>query len=295
MSETKKGQLKRGVSLYSYSDLFGYCMTLEDCFQDIYDMGATCVEILASHVENYPNPSTQWVDNWFKLCEKYKIEPAEYGHWFDTRLYEERELNVDEAVENIVRDFKLANLLGFKVLRTKLTTLNENCDPVPGWEKYVEKALPYAEKYDVRMCSEIHRPTAITTKHVQDYLEFIHKTGTKHFGFNVDFGTFQNAFPAYAERNDKGLDYPKPKAASKPADILLVLPYTYCCHAKFNLMDEAFDEVTIPYKEVLHIMVDNDWKGFLVSEYEGRRKDEPDFLYDQLRRQHIMIKRIIGY
>lgn len=53
--------------------------------------------------------------------------------------------------------------------------------------------------------------------------------------------------------------------------------------------------ISVPYKEVLQIMVDNDWDGYLVSEYEGRRKDEPDFLYDQLRRQHIMIKRIIGY
>ncbi len=146
MTEIKKGQPKHGVSIFSYSDLLGVCMTLEDCFKDMYDMGATCIEILASHVENYPNPSTQWVDNWFKLCEKYKIEPAEFGHWFDTRIYEDRPLDVDESVERTVQDFKLANLLGFKVLRTKLTTLNKNADPVPGWEKYVEKALPYADQ-----------------------------------------------------------------------------------------------------------------------------------------------------
>ena len=50
----KKGP-KRGVSLYSYSAEFGLTYTLENCFEDIHDMGATGIEILAnSHIENYP-------------------------------------------------------------------------------------------------------------------------------------------------------------------------------------------------------------------------------------------------
>ncbi len=30
---------KRGVALYSYSADFGLSKTLEDCFEDLYDMG----------------------------------------------------------------------------------------------------------------------------------------------------------------------------------------------------------------------------------------------------------------
>ena len=33
----------------------------------------------------------------------------------------------------------------------KIATINEICDPEPGWEKYIERALPYAEKYNVRI------------------------------------------------------------------------------------------------------------------------------------------------
>ncbi len=294
MDEKKKGRPQRGVSLFSYSGLIGFCMTLEDCLMDMYDMGATCVEILSSHIENYPNPSKEWVDHWFKLLEKYKMEPGEYGHWCDTRLYRGRYLSVDESVDNLVRDFKLANLLGFKVLRTKLTTQNINCDPVPGWEEYVGKALDYAEKYDVRMCSEVHRPTVLTTQHIDDYIAFIEKTGTKHFGFNVDFGTFQNVFPKPGEPGNT-YSYSVPSTFSKPSDILHVLPYTYCCHAKYNYVDENFEETTIPYKEVLQILLDNGYNGCLISEYEGLRKDEPEYVCDQLRRHHIMMKRILGY
>jgi hypothetical protein len=126
-----------------------------------------------------------------------------------------------------------------------LTTINEVCDPMPGWEKYVEKALPYAEKYDVKMCSEFHRPTTLTTPHVQAYIEFIKKTRTKHFGLNVDFGTFQNKYPEFLEV--KGRYYPRAAVPSKPTNLLLLLSYVYCCHGKFNYMDENFEEGTIPY------------------------------------------------
>lgn len=307
MSELQKGRPQRGVSLYSYSSLLGVSMTLEDCFKDIHDTGATCVEILSSYIENYPLPSTAWVDNWWKLLDKYGLEPGGYGHWADTRLYKGRSYTVDEAVGNLARDFKLANLLGFKYLRTKITVTNIFADPEPGWDVYVGKALELAETYDVRMCSEIHSPTYINIPHIDEYIAFIERTGTKHFGFNVDFGTFARKDQAQdvldsledeSRANDERFAHMTALGNahfSKPEDLLKVLPYTYYCHAKFNYVNEDFEEVTIPYGEVLKILVDNGWSGNLVSEYEGPRKDDFDFVAEQLRRQHIMMKRILGY
>ncbi len=293
MKEARKGQPKRGVSVYSYSKLLGVSMTLEDCFKDLYDMGATCFELLTSHIENYPNPSPAWVDKYWRLCEKYKLQPGEMGHWVETHLHRGPRMSDDDILEQMIRDFKLAKLLGFTTLRTKITCINDYCDPEPGWEKYIERALPYAEKYNVRMCSEVHRPTTLSRQHIYEYIEFIERTGTEHFGFNVDFGTFQFQDPPGrpAVRGEKSWleDY------SKPEDILNVLPYTYACHAKFNYMDENFEEKTIPYKEVINIIVNNGWNGFLLSEYEGAQMDDFNFLSDQLRRQHIMMNRILGY
>ena len=98
---------KRGVALYSYSAEFGFEKTLEDCFEDIHDMGATGVEILANtHIENYPYPTDAWVNYWFSLCEKYQVEPVEYGHWIDCRVLQDRLLTTEEAVE---RRFAQAN------------------------------------------------------------------------------------------------------------------------------------------------------------------------------------------
>ena len=45
MSE-KKGTPRRGICLYSYHNLLGKTMTLEDAFEEMYDTGATCFEFL---------------------------------------------------------------------------------------------------------------------------------------------------------------------------------------------------------------------------------------------------------
>ncbi len=42
------GKIKRGVSVYSYSGLLNWNMTLEDCFSEIADTGAPGLEILAN-------------------------------------------------------------------------------------------------------------------------------------------------------------------------------------------------------------------------------------------------------
>lgn len=283
---------KRGVALYSYSGEFGVSMDLEDCFKDMYDCGAHGVEILANtHIPTYPELDEEWVEKWFELLDKYQIEPAEYGHWIDSRLYKDHELSVKESLQMLERDIKIAHRLGFQVMRTKMGVIDDVNTPVTNWRDIIHEALPIVEEYNVKMCPELHMPTALKSKYVDDYVEFIEKENTKNFGFNVDFGTFQNVFesefrlPGMPE--DGG-------PCSRPEDIVPILPYVYCCHAKFNYMDENFEEKTIPYADVIEILKEQNWNGYLVSEYEGADKDKQGFVSEQLRRQHIMMKRIIG-
>ncbi len=287
----KKGP-KRGVALYSYSGEFGVSMNLEDCFKDMYDCGAHGVEILANtHIPTYPEIDELGVKKWFELLDKYQIEPAEYGHWIDSRLYRDHELSVKESLQMLERDIKIAHRLGFQVMRTKMGVIDDVNTPVTNWREIIREALPIAEEYDVKMCPELHMPTALKSKYVDDYVEFIEKENTKNFGFNVDFGTFQNVFESDFRLPGMPADG---GPCSRPEDIIPILPYVYCCHAKFNYMDEHFEEKTIPYADVIEILKEHQWDGYLVSEYEGADKDKPGFVSDQLRRQHIMMKRIIG-
>lgn len=282
---------KRGVSLYSYSGEYGISMNMEDCFADMYDMGAHGLEILAnSHIPMYPNLTEEWLEEWNRLLAKYEIIPVEYGHWIDSRLYRGRELSTEESCQMLLRDIRIANRLGFHVMRTKMGVIDEVNTPVKNWREIIERCLEAAEEYDVRMCPELHMPTALKSRYVDDYVEFIERKNTKYFGFNVDFGTFQDQFES---------DYRLPGMpadggpCSKPEDIIPILKYVYCCHAKFNHMSEDFEEKTIPYQRILEILMEHHWDGYMLSEYEGPNKEKQGFVSDQLRRQHIMMRRIL--
>jgi hypothetical protein len=281
-----KGKPKRGVSLYSYSGEYGVTMSMEDCFIDMYDMEAEGVEILANgHIPGYPDPTDEWVEWWHATLDKYNLKPGEYGHWVDSRRQPGRTLSSKESFDMIVRDIKLAHRLGFKVGRTKLGVIDEILNPVENWQEFIQMALPVAEEYDFKMCPEIHMPTVLKSKMVDNYINFIEKTGTKHFGINIDFGVF-----APSTMNIPGLDL-KP---SEPEDMIPLLPYTYACHAKFTNMSEELVETTHPYERIIEILLEHHWEGYLLSEYEGPNKEKPGYASDQLRKQHVMMKRLLG-
>lgn len=291
-SNGNAGKPKRGVSLYSYSGEYGVTMTLEDMFAEMYDMGAEGLEILANaHIEGYPNPTDEWVEHWIGLMEKYALKPVEYGHWVDSRLYKGRELTTEESYQMLMRDIKLANKLGFTVMRTKLGVIDGDLTPVQNWQEFIKMALPDAEKYNVRMCPEIHKPTLLKSKMVDDYVEFIEKENTKYFGINVDFGVF--ATDPIPMREGEPM-IPDMLKFCPVEDLEPLLPYVYACHAKFQNMSEDFIETTTPYDEVIGLLVEHKWDGYLLSEYEGPKKDVPGYSSEQIRRQHVLMKRLLG-
>ena len=280
---------KRGVALYSYSAEFGLEKTLEDCFEDVRDMGAHGIEILANtHIENYPYPTDEWVEQWFRLCDKYEVVPVEYGNWIDSHVLGERDLTTEESYEMLARDIRLAHRLGFSVMRTKMPVISDTLEPVKNWREIIKMALPLAEKLGIKMCPEIHTPTNLKSEMVNDFIAFIEETGTKNFGLNIDFSVFRTEF---AEHESRDPNY----VPNKPEDLIPLLPYVYCCHAKFIHMNDAFEETTIPYKEIIEVLKNQNWDGYLLSEYEGADKYDAGYEVGQtLRKQHIMLKNYIG-
>lgn len=278
---------KRGVSLYSYGE-FGWSMTLEDCFADMYDMGAHGLEILSNAHVPYPEITDEFLEEWNRLCDKYEIVPVEYGHWIDTRLYRNRELTVGECYQQLITDFKIASKLGFHILRTKQGVKDLLCTPVDNWQEIILRALDAAAEYDVCMCPEIHNPTRLDNPFVSEVCEFVDKTGTKNFGLNIDFSVFQTDFVAMENRESGKTEF------STVAELKPLLPYVKCCHAKFIEMDENFVEKSIPYPEIINLMNEEGWDGYLLSEYEGKDKNDVGAVSIALRRQHIMMKRLMG-
>jgi sugar phosphate isomerase/epimerase len=293
-----------GVSLYSYGGDFLVTMTLEDCLADVADMGATGVEILAdTHIPGYPNPSAAWVDEWHGLLARYGLTPTCYSSWLDTRLRKDRTLTVDEAVPILERDLELAHRLGFTIVRPKLGVVSLDLIPDPVWRESVERVLPKAEETGIRIAPEIHAPTPLRSKIVDDYLDLARQT--EHFGLLIDTGIFQNAERTGTHSDSRYVfGDPDPQLAAQvaremskpmnedPADLADVMPYVFHVHAKFWDMTDQLTDPHIPYDAVVKALVDGGYTGSLSSEYEGPRD-----LYrasDMVRRQQAMLRRLVG-
>ncbi len=184
-------QLKRGVTLYSYQEEFyTRAMTLEDCLAEMAAIGAEGLELLPEQmVPGYPDPSQSWVDEWFRMLAKYNVKPACMDTFVDTTVGGHRNMSTQEAIDVLISHLRLAQRLGFRSIRP--TT-----GPVPDAAiEMIERAIPHAEKYDVKIAIEIHAPTMLRSKFIDDYLELINRTGTKHFGFTPDMGLFCRRIP----------------------------------------------------------------------------------------------------
>src|ERR1039458_5675419 len=181
-------KIKLGVTLYSYTGDYQVTMSLEDCIAEVADLGGEGIEILSeTHIPGYPNPETKWIDQWHNWMAKYKTKPTCYDCWIDSRLRKDRTLTVQESLDFLLMDMKLANRLGFKIMRPKLGVVTPDLMPDQVWRETIERALPQAEKLDVRIAPEIHAPTPLKSHIVDTYMDLITKTKTKYFGFLIDF------------------------------------------------------------------------------------------------------------
>jgi sugar phosphate isomerase/epimerase len=86
-------------------------------------------------------------------------------------------------------------------------------------------------------------------------------------------------------------------ARNDPRDLLKIMPYIFHVHAKFWEITDDFQEYSIPYDEVVPVLVEGGYKGDLSSEYEGQRFTQDAFETDsceQVRRHQVMLRRLLG-
>ncbi len=322
-------KIKRGVSLYSYQhEYFLRKMNLEDCIKAVSDMGAKGIEIIPEQMVNeYPNLSEEFLEQWFGWMEKYDVVPTCADAFSEALLFKNRILSDGELVDLMERDLKVANQLGCFVIRTLCTT------PV----RIIEKSLPLAEKYNVKIGLEIHAPLDMASPWFDPYQRLIDKCGGKWFGIIPDMGVFEKkpsrihaerairdgadsrivnyiteAYMAketmdkttadIAKMGAKPLDYAwlgkvYRTLYTDPQELRKHKDYIFHIHAKFYDMSENFTDDCLDYENVVTVLQDTGYEGYLSSEYEGNRTIEDAFPVDsveQVSRQHMMFKRMLG-
>ena len=180
--------IKRSVSLYSYQEEYYLGkLSLEDCIREAAKTGATGIELLPEQMmEDFPVVTEEFKHQWFEWMEKYGTEPTCYDAFLENHIYKNRTCTLREQVQMMERDIKMAHELGFKTLRTLVST---PMDVIKG-------SIPCAEANDIKVCLEVHSPFSLNSGWADGYLELIHKTGTKNFGFMPDFGIFCREIPS---------------------------------------------------------------------------------------------------
>ena len=189
--------IKRGVSFYSYqqSQFFGQ-LYWKDMIKEVRNnLNTDGVEIIdEATIRRYPFPTDEFIFDWNNTMARYNMKAVTMDVYLDVHQFRDHVMNHREAAERLKNDIKIAAKLGFENVRVLCLV------PI----EVIEMALPTAEKYNVRIGKEIHAPLPI--KHginhktidpvldprmVDQIVELVERTGTKHAGLVPDFGVFQ--------------------------------------------------------------------------------------------------------
>lgn len=179
--------IKRSVSLYSYQEgYFTGKLDLEGCIRETARAGATGIELLAEEmIDEFPVITPEFKSKWFDWMQKYGTEPVCMDAFLENHIYDNRTCTLREQIDNMRRDIEIAHTLGFKVLRTLVSTPMD----------VIEGSLKIAEDNDVKIGIEVHSPFSLNSGWSEGYMEMIRRTGTKYFGFIPDFGIFCRKIP----------------------------------------------------------------------------------------------------
>jgi len=319
--------IHQGVSFYSYQSAYRQGkIDLEGMVAQVQALGCDGVELVPPQTPPiaYPNPTLAQIEAWFSLMEKYGTKPI----CWDTMIFPV-DGDFDHQREQLVEELRLCHAMGFPIMRIPVGPFGRGLRV-----DVVESVLPLAEELDVNLGQEIHAPFTISGERVQQQIDFIQRTGTKHASLIPDMAIFATALPpclgrkvlaagadkelveaifaAFAAGEDMGkfakglsnigpaeelLTFAVNNMPSKRTELLEILPYVSHFHGKFYEIDENLTEPGVRFDEVVPILVRANWEGYINSEFEGQRYHGPDDPVDeieQVRRQHKLVERLIA-
>jgi sugar phosphate isomerase/epimerase len=321
-------KIKRCVSLYSFQEeYFLRKMTLEDMLVTCQELGIPGVEIIGEQmITGYPRISSSFFDQWHSWLEKYGLTPVCLDQFIFPQIYKNRLMTEDEMVASILEDIRVAKRLGVKLIRVQHSVTS----------RILERTVAEAEKAGISLDVEIHAPSTLESPFEQELVRTFERVDSPYLGFVLDLGIFTRRLgrimtdrwmrmgmkPAVAKviaecydnrQMDKLEDdiralngtqddldatfLVKHLVNSDPRHILPYMKYIHHIHAKFSEMTDEGRDYSIPYEEIIPILVEGGFSGYLSSEYEGGWFIQDAFVVDgveQVRRHQRMLKQLLG-
>jgi sugar phosphate isomerase/epimerase len=324
--------IKRSVSLYSFQEeYFHHRMTLEEIIATVAKLGISGVEILGDQmIRGYPNIPDEFIQSWHSWMDKYSVTPVCLDNFLDWNKYKGRVMTVEEQVNSMTLDIVNADKLGIPIIR-----VIHDVKPIileklaPAAEKYkVKLALEIHAPSDMdtpfeqelyEMFRRVQSPYlgfavdfSLYTKRLPrvvsdrykregmkpeiiDYLVTSYNNGTLHAA---------DAKPlpqVIMEMGGREVDIMwafmgTHMISSDPRKMLDYMPYIYHIHGKFWEMLPDNTEFSIPYNEIIPVLVEGGYSGYISSEYEGNRwlhDALPVDSTEQVHRHQLMLKNLL--
>jgi sugar phosphate isomerase/epimerase len=288
-------------------------------------------------IPKYPDISDDFVKQWHGWMDKYGRTPVCIDMFLDWNKYKGREMTEDERVDSIKSDIVNANKLGCTVIRVihdAPPNVLERCASTA--EKYnVKLALEIhaPSYYDSPLEQELMQlfdrvgspylcftldlgvfckklPRVVSERFLRegmkpeivDYLVNAYNTNTLPHTNELgkrDTTTLPEKILAMGGRQQDiywafmgtHMVYADPKK------MLPYLKYTSHIHGKFYEMVDETTEYSIPYDQIVPLLIEGGYNGYIDSEYEGNRWIQDAFKVDsteQVRRHQVMLKNLLG-
>lgn len=306
--------IKLGVTLYSFST--EYCnntMDLEDMIRTSKELGAEGIEIVATQmIPSYPSVDDDFIGKITALCHKYKVELVCYGANMDRGMRKDRSLSDDEMLQMAINDVKNASKLGCKVIREQnllpadvlvklapyaeaydvkvgIEIHNPNTPITPGTLEYLKAIKESGSKYigfvvdfgcfavkpnKMNWDNALAEGANITLLEQARDLKYAEVPQAEAYDQLVNAGA--SAVELAVLRDMYGFLQFKKDISKELEGLKEILPYTFHMHGKFHYMYESLEEASIPYDQIMSVINESDYEGYIVSENEeynaGRTK-----------------------
>ena len=299
--------IKTGITLFSLGTpyLKGE-LDLEGVIRTAAGMGAEGYEIVATQmIPSYPFVSDEFL-GFVSMCrEKYGIGPICYAANMDRGMLKDRDLTEDEMVSRAITDIISANKLGCKVMREQyLLSPNGLARIAPYAEAYDVHVGIEIHNPESPVTRSIQDYVDVIEQARSRYIGFVPDFGCFATAPNKPFWDKALAGGAPAEQLERCAqlrydEVPMEEAVNIMADDMAgcpaiepalnsmygfvqfkksiqreldglkrIMPYCFEMHGKFHYVDEDLHEPAIPYEEIIPVIADSDYNGYIVTEFE---------------------------
>jgi len=320
-------KIELGASLFCFTAEYARgILDFEGCVRTAAAFGATGYEIVgAQMVPSYPAVSDEFAAEVAACKDKYGIGPVSYGANMDRGLVKNHHLCVDEMVERSIIDIKSAAKLGCSFMRQQFLISPE------GFKRLAPYAERYGVKVGIEMhnpdtpsseriqafIQAIEESGSSYLGLIPDFGSFATRPNKPHWDTALANGASEAHLRLAADCRYEGQTFAQATETLKQAgaaDAVFValqgmygyvtfykepdleglkniVPYCLYCHGKFHYLDENNKEVSIPYPDILKVLKAADFKGYIMSEFEGHDSGQAlDMTQRHIQMMHLMVQ-----